>query len=118
LSQRAFPDQVTTFEEISIHVACECLSFDFRSALNVWRNKNPDLDGFETVDSDETGIIVWGAETIFEKRRARAWKSKENIRRDWRADMLLLRYQGNVSVANFQRPGQEIPAVSDLRSGT
>jgi hypothetical protein len=118
LSQRAFPDHVTTFEEISIHVACKCLSFYLRSALNVWWNKKLDLDGFETVDSDETRVIVRDAETIFEKRRARAWKSKENIWRDWGANMLLLRYKRDVSVANFQRPGQEIPAVSDLGCGT
>src|SRR5438034_4451146 len=111
LGQCPLPYHVATFKEIPIRVACECLDLYLRSALNVWGNKNPDLDDFETADSDEASIIVWNTETIFEKRRTRTWESKQDIRRDGRADMLMFRFKRDVGVANFKWPGQEIPAV-------
>ncbi len=80
LGQSTFPCNVTTFKEISICIACECLSLYLRCALNVGGNKDPNLDDFETINSDETGIIVWDAKTVFEKRGTRTWEGKQDVR--------------------------------------
>lgn len=109
---------ISVLEIVAVGFAGEGRSLNLSGTFDVRWHEDADLHNLKPFDPDETGVVVWHLEAVLEKWGASSRKRQKNLGRNGRTDVLLFGIEWDMRVADFQRPGKEIPTLSRLAVGT